>query len=425
MASLPSHAVAEASARDVTLSVDLSSRHERGPLQTGFLHGFSGVRYASPRLDMALLPALKPSFWRIGFSDGFRENYALAKTLNPDVKINLVMSDLLAIRHGGYSALKPWLDWVSYETEIRLIVRTLIDEGYSIDYWDPWNEPDVAGFWSGSCAQAMEMYRRAHHAIRAESSTAKIVGPSVSAFTSKGPCAASFLETFVAFVESENLRFDALSWHEFDAPRDVIAHAAAVRSYYSARPYLLPPEIHINEYSGPAKHLVPGESVHWLQALELAGAAWSSRACWAQQCESGLNGLFKSGNRTPTGVYWVYRAYAALSAKRVQATSDADNVVALAALDEPRGSVALLIGSASENTSSRLKLTLNVKNCPQSCANARVEVTRIPHEPWKGRLRVGAFALPAHEVMVNDGTTTLRIENVFPGDAYVVEIFYR
>lgn len=72
--------------------------------------------------------------------------------------ITLSLSDLLAIKKGGYSHLKPWENWLAYETDIREIIQSVVTSGMRIDYWDIWSEPDTVAMWSGSCEQAMDMF---------------------------------------------------------------------------------------------------------------------------------------------------------------------------------------------------------------------------------------------------------------------------
>jgi hypothetical protein len=384
--------------------------------QQGYLHGFSDVDYQPASLNMALLTPLRPNFWRIGFSHHVGQNYQLAKTLNPDVKITLVLSDLLAIRVGGYGKLNPWRNWARYERDVQAVVRSVNAAGYQIDYWDIWSEPDVKGFWSGNCNQVMELFSRTHRVIRAEIPHAKIVGPSISAFDAKGACKQPFLSTLVEYAQTHKLEFDALSWHEFEQPSDLVAHVAVVRKHFAERPALKMPEIHINEYSGPAQHASPGVAVHWLQALEKARVDWSSRACWDTQCQSGLNGLFKADNQTPNAVYWVYRAYAEMPNRRLGLTNNGEHIATIASVDNTGKKLTLLVGVDKRGLPANATLTIHVADYAMQSQPPQVDIKKIADQ---------ATPQPQSEtakLSTQADTLSFTLDNVAAGDAYWIEI---
>lgn len=56
--------------------------------------------------------------------------------------------------------------------------------GSQIDYWEVWNEPNLAGFYTGTQTILSQMVRRAAQAIRAVVPGAKIISPAVTALQS-------------------------------------------------------------------------------------------------------------------------------------------------------------------------------------------------------------------------------------------------
>lgn len=405
----------------VIVTVDAASRMEGTQPRTGFLHGFSDVDYQPEALNMALLKPLKPAFWRIGFGANFGHNYRLAKTLNPDVKIALVLGDLLAVHHGGYDKMQPWRDWAGYEREVGAIVRWVRQEGYAIDYWDVWSEPDVQGYWSGSCDQVMEMFKRTHDVIRAALPQAKIIGPSISSFQSRGMCEKPFLATFVEYATANQLRFDALSWHEFDQPGTVPGHVAAVRQHYLAHPELGMPEIHINEYSEPSGHLVPGVAVTWLDQLEKSAVDWASRACWGRQCRAGLNGLFKDDNQTPNAIYWVYRSYADMPQHRLGWKAGSDRIAVIAGSDDTQGKLTLLIGGLPDQQHKHIRLSIRLTNLHDT-PHVLAVVKRIPNQNHNNGLPRGPVVVSSNKLQVTHDEVLMHLSNVAPGDAFLVEV---
>lgn len=325
--------------------VDLRQPAEPAFGMQGFLHGFERVGYDRAKLDWPALQTLKPRFWRIGVSEQAGNNYLLAKALNPAAKITVVLSDQLAVLRGGYHALRPWEDWGRYEADVRQVVSLYRQHGLQVDYWDVWSEPDTRAMWHGSCDQAMEMFERTVRAIREVDAAARVVGPSVSDVNESGVCPDGFLGRFLHYMTRNHLRMDAVSWHEFQHPRHVPLQAAAIREYFQRQPAWGPaPEMHVNEFSGPQDAQNPAWAVAWLQSLETARVDWASRACWAEGCGAGLDGLFTPDNRTPTALYWVHKAYAVLPPGRLRAKAADPDTVAIAGLEEGSRRMAILLG---------------------------------------------------------------------------------
>ena len=76
-----------------------------------------------------------------------------------------------------------------------------------IEYWEIWNEPDIAMCWTGTEAQFLELYAAAAPIIKREHPDVKV-----------GGCAwaityGSFAERWLAYVKEKKLPMDFYSWH--------------------------------------------------------------------------------------------------------------------------------------------------------------------------------------------------------------------
>lgn len=414
-----------AKAPPVSITVKGKQAADTGPLIQGFLHGFEAVNYAENKLDMSMLKGLKPKFWRVGISNNVGNGYALAKKLDPSIKLTLVMSDQIAVLRGGYQFLKPWEDWEQYQADVKEVVSVYKKNNMNIDYWDVWSEPDTSGMWKGTCEQAMEMFKKTYEAIRSVDQGAKIVAPSVSDLNVAGACQDSFFDTFLKYVAENNLKFDAISWHEFDEPQEIpnqVEHI--VRHFFSLNPTLGMPEMHINEYSGPLDAPIPGWAVGWLYYLEAGTVNWASRACWEKGCQSGLDWLFQEDNTTPTPLYWVHRAYADLPSVRLKVTTDTANTVALAGKDDNKQEVSILLGRflGKQQSEAPSDVKIDVVDFPYSGKMVTSTIKRIP----KNNQSVGALIAPkdvaGSSLPVKNGVVTISLPGMLDGDAYIIKL---
>lgn len=390
----------------------------------GFLHGYENADYDPSRIDVEALKALRPRFWRIGMTDKAPRNHRLAMRIDPSIRTTLVVSDQLAIDAGGYGALKPWTDWKRYERDVRALVADYRDRGLRPDYWDVWSEPDTAAMWSGTCEQAMEMFVRTAKAIRAVEPNAKIVGPSASGLDRHGACDEPFFERFLRRLDQEKLAFDALSWHEFDDPKRLPTHAAAIRSYLREHPALGAPELHVNEYSGPRDAPMPGWAVAWLAHLEAAGVDAANRACWGEGCSAGLNGLFAADNRTPTPLYWAHLWYAELPSQRLRATSTEPTFAVLSGKDDAKRAVTLLVGRYDAHTTGALpkRLELRIERFPYAAMAVRIDVLSVsPPNPFR-RAQKRPVRVASIGSTVRDGEVVTNLPMPQDGDAYRIVV---
>jgi hypothetical protein len=349
---------------EVCVRVDTGAR--RGPAKLraqGFLHGVAG-NTPGPEL----VAPLKPQSWRTStkeYYDATKGTYGGTMTF--------IVRDWFWVNSGGQTS---WTDWANYESYLKTMVHKSIDEGWPVDYWDVFNEPDAVGSPSCAtndpCAAATQLQEIEHavNAIRSVDPNAKIIVPSTNVFraTAGVPKAGAALvqnldiETVLDFLKLRNIKVDAISWHELSvyrhenydlpvpqsvrdadvrgfvsSPRVVLDHVAKVREMIAAKG-LGPMEIHLNEYGTPSAMNIPGWEAGWINAMEDADVDAALHSCWwlkegtdynhgcfgpdDSHTSGRLDGLV-TNNVEPKATYWVHRFYADMTGDRL-ATSTSD-----------------------------------------------------------------------------------------------------
>jgi len=81
---------------------------------------------------------------------------------------------------------------------------------FGLDYFEIWNEPDIAQFWNGTPAQYSRLYSIASRKIKAYNPLLKIGGPAVSNIFNE-----RFMNTFLDSVSLHHLPLDFLSYHVY------------------------------------------------------------------------------------------------------------------------------------------------------------------------------------------------------------------
>jgi hypothetical protein len=303
-------------------------------------------------------------------------------------------------------------------------MRDATAHGMRMDYFDIFAEPNWG--WNGvTIGQQLELFRITYDIVRKYQPNLKIVALDHGGLNDDPDMFQKIYAPFLDYIVKNNLRLDAVSWHEFSSPEVVLPHVEEVRQLISARPALCNPtcpEIHINEYTSSDNHLVPGANVGYLYYFEKAGVDVTSRACWDDvgyrwstysTCWEGVDGMFLKDNITTTNVYWVYQKYAEMNHERIF-SSGGDRTVAIADLDEVKHELKILIGRfGHEEQMSDVKITL--KNLPPSLQHAKVRIWHIPNE----QNRPSALPEPVPDApQTVDSAGELVLSHFKDGDAY-------
>jgi len=408
-------------------------------LRQGFVHGISYEKGKDYSRTIALISALKPTSWRLsswGNVYGFVVGESrLPQTLGTEIVFNI--QDGFNIRYGYDVRIRPIClpkqksCFSSYDTfkkswlaVVNAAIKTYAEKKLTIDYIDVFAEPDygTGKLWV-TPEQLGDIFKATHDAVRQHRPNARIVAPSFSAFR------AAFLKRFLVFVAENNLRLDALSWHEFEAPEVVPAHVSEIREFIKTQPKLCNPkcpEIHINEYAPEDQHFIPGYGVGWLYYLEKAGVDHANRACWdlpkgESTCWAGFNGMLSQDNVTPHPLYWVYKAYADMNGSRVSSEASLPQTVALASTDESKKEVRILAGKFGQKGASG-RVAIEVKDFRYNISSVIAEITRIPDSGMAMR-SLPALAPPVTEVIrVQDNSFSIVIPDFRDGEAYSIVV---
>ncbi|HVU73989.1 MAG TPA: hypothetical protein VHE83_13575 [Mycobacteriales bacterium] len=314
---------------------------------SGFLHSIS---QSTPP---ALIAAVHPTSWRVQASN-------VAQIAAADAS-GAVVQQVLSDAWWGHTytaargtAASPWSSWLTYSSWVQYTVRAAEAAGQAPAYWDIQNEPETKPYYDPAApatpSLVLQQYLTAYNAIKSVDANAKVVAPSIDwAFNQPGwPVD---LRRFIDYAAANNMKVDALSWHEngdgdgpATRPEAIADHVATVRQYLTRYPALGNPPIIINEYAGASSALKPGWLVSYFASIGSAGVQAADHSCFhgCFDADDVLDGTITPSGAT-TEAYWTYVRYADLSGQRVRTGAADDHVNAVAAVAGD-GSVHVLVG---------------------------------------------------------------------------------
>jgi hypothetical protein len=413
--------------------------------------------------DQADMAALHTNMWRASPAynpDGSLNWSSWNAAVAAGAQTTLILSDLWRGFNGGLPAT-PWSNWGAYTSWVTSTVNTIVSSGQQVNFWEVYNEPGGAGYYSGSdyatvtTPLLLQQFLVTYNAIKAADPSAAVIGPSLAQWedypgqyaTSTTPDLTPDMVTFLNFAAANNIQLAAISWHEIVdnlgpnpnentlLPASLEDHVAEARALLAARPSLGNPQIFINEYAMGEVQEIPGWDVGYLSALTQAGVNKAGRSCWGSACSTPtLDGLLGTDGVTPWNDYFVRQVYAAMSGSMLPTTSTSDFVTALGSYSATGGGtvtglVGRAVGCAQEawclQTFPGSKLapptTVNMTvTVPWSSGTAQIVLTNIPGQA------VGPSTLPApvsSSAMVTPtgnghGTVSFSIPSFLDGDAY-------
>lgn len=429
-ASQPAQFGAQALSQSEAVYVYADKKFTTHSLQ-GFLTGIG--HKATDAFDESAVSQLKPKFWRI---PDFLY-YDKVKKFGPAV--TFIVGEHYVNLKGGWDKARPWENWQEWEDIVKKAVEFSVSTNRPVAYWDIWGEPDKDGGtpWKGSYSQFLEFVARGYRVIHAADKNAKVIGPSASQFNPRFQEGAGEVAGLGRFINDlaviHGVKLEGISWHELGSPpEEVPAHVQAVRTFLALKFPGYKPEIHINEFSAQADHLIPGWTVAWLYYLERANIDAANRACWFvrpsrfsqwNDCWAGLNGLLLQDNKTPQHTYWVHKAYADLAPQRVVAESKAPYIAALASRDDAAQEVRIVLGrygARGQKQAPAKEVSLIIKNYPYALRGGYAKIARIPYQPVPG-----AFSRPVETSLpyqAEGNAITVLIPSFADGSAVTVRI---
>jgi hypothetical protein len=329
---------------------------------TGFLHGDAR--------DPSRSQALRPQSWRTSFANGFLDgDYASAR--EHGAQVTWVLSDDWIEMTGNAS---PFGNLAQFDDFVKWEVARHEAES-PLDWWDVWNEPTVGGNGSSTADEWLVLFRHAYNDIKGVDPKARVVAPSGGSFDPfYGSANESAFQSFLTFSAQNNLRWDAISWHDLGPcdpggcgttagtpawghPDDIAKQAQWLRQTIAQDdPALNGVQLQANEYL-TLQESVPGWVAGVIGTLDNAGLQ-GIHSCFFEfdevsatnsdggNCQVGnLDGLLTPDGTTPRAAWWVYQAYAEMVGQRVATSSaDPDNLSAYATLDSSNGEIRVLVG---------------------------------------------------------------------------------
>lgn len=329
----------------VKLDIDLSEKIANINSMSGFLH-YKDIR----ALDRDI-KALKPKYWRIGWSYNSIDevNYLKQNNIMPI----MVVSD----KYGyPYETHKNWESPLESDKFRKFLTNLYQEMGNSVIY-DIWNES------SFSDQEFHLIFKQAHDIIRSQpgGDRALIAGPSYAKYDR------TEIESFLKYCLANNIRLDVLSWHDWrsgkhlpELKKDINYVKADLLQKYSK---VGVKNIILTEVVFADIQFNPSEILNLLHALEDSGIDGACKACWEES-----NGLSNCNNNSMDGIlddkgnprsaWWAYKLYGQSLENRVNVTSSYDMLIPFVSYDS--NNIYLLV--ANNGLPEISKLTVSVKN---------------------------------------------------------------
>jgi hypothetical protein len=302
-------------------------------------------------------------------------------------------------------------DWTEYASFMTQLINDAKANGMTGPdvRWELWNEPDYSGFWGGTQAQWLEMWKRGYQQIRAAIPDAVIEGPSLASGVG------GWFNAFLDYVKTNDVVPNYMGWHEAGGGGDPVNDAKNARSALSSRG-MSAMGLDISEY-GSGSEQNPGHSAWFIARLERADTD-GLRSNWG-----GGNGLYSTmaalvtSTWQPTSQYWVYKRYADQRGLR-SAVTPGSQVDAVAFQDACGAKSIILVGNRGGTTGS---VNVVVKNMPawlQSSGTTKVLLERMP----TGVAAVTAPTVSSNSVTVTCSSTTITIDWSNAQDGYAITL---
>ena len=174
-------------------------------------------------------------------------------------------------------------DWTDYYNYLDQLLSDLVRLDMLEELkFDIWNEPDIAGFWSRSTEQWVDLYVRTHKYIRErpEFNSVEIMGPSM-----QEGATADYIwwSQWLQAVSSNGIPPDQYSYHLLYGNNVDLRRYNQTLSDLLVQYGLPERQVNVNEYARPEEQ-VPSTSVWFLSRFERYDT-FGLRANWASACQ--------------------------------------------------------------------------------------------------------------------------------------------
>ncbi|HVJ19377.1 MAG TPA: MYXO-CTERM sorting domain-containing protein [Polyangiaceae bacterium] len=151
-------------------------------------------------------------------------DYILSQGMKPLVELSFMPSALASGSEtfGWYNNkpgnISPPKDYDRWQALIYNLAQHSIERYGQAEveswYFEVWNEPDLADFFSGTQAEYLEMYDRAVAGLMQASPNLKVGGPSVAIIGS------GWIGALIDHCMTNGVKLDFISWHKYPYPAD-------------------------------------------------------------------------------------------------------------------------------------------------------------------------------------------------------------
>jgi hypothetical protein len=295
-----------------------------------------------------------------------------------------------------------WVSWADWNSKVDTqVTKRLAATGASnIRGWELWNEPDWT--WNTAAAGSFNAgWVTTYQRVRAKDPVTPIVGPSTSVYN------ATFMRSFLTYAKANNALPDIVCWHELTAASNIAADIASYRSL-EASLGISPRRISIDEYATPTEIDQPGPLAGYIAKFERGGVDNADRAFWHEY--GTVDGL--TYNNQPTGPWWLYQWYGAMSGNMVTTTPPSQTGLdGFASYDPTRRIVSVAFGGGSGTNS--------VQVTGMAPLGTSVSV-RLESTPGPGRTTVvsAPTTISTTTATPSNGTLTVSVPNMSATNAY-------
>lgn len=247
----------------------------------------------------------------------------------------------------------PWL------AHVDRVIDQVLERRLQV-LWDIYNEPDLAVLPLNDNARLKEGWRLAYRRIKERIPGAQIVGPSVSRYR--------LLKPFLEWSHSQDVFPDVVAYHEYGDPGGALGYVDDLRNYLRANGLARP--ISVNEILGQESWTMAGYTAGVIAAYERANILSAMRACWPDPqdmsrssventCDNPtLDGLLYVDRRSKRPGWHIYQTYADMRGVRVSTMTDSPTLHALAALEQPTGTLRLLLGKYEDSSTEETRVVI-------------------------------------------------------------------
>jgi hypothetical protein len=308
-----------------------------------------------------------------------------------------------------------WPGWESWSSEVTSVINDKLESGrnnyYGYEIWNEhhgtWDEETNGDFFT-------QLWKPSYDLIRSLDSTAKIIGPSDSYYTS------SRIEEFLTFCNENDCLPDIICWHELGGSANITSHVESYRSLeHNLR--ISPREISINEYSSSTHEYegCPGVSAPFIAKFERNLVNSASISWWFTNLPGRLGSLLTAGNEKGGG-WWFYKWYGDMTGNMVSVTPPndySDGIDGFACLDPNAQYASICLGGDDTGT-----FDVRIDGIPSSFGDT--VYAKVEYVPWTSKdTPVSGPTIVSNTVYsVSDGSITVPVDVTSPLYGYRVYI---